>query len=150
MPRIRVVVVEDFKPFRELICETLAKRLNVRVLCAVSDGPEAVQRTAELKPDLIFLDIGLPTLNGLEAARQIRKLAPKSKIVFVSGESSPDVVQEALGVGAWGFVVKTRVGSDLLAALDAVLEGEHFVSPGLSVPSDPRLYRLNAMQPETH
>ena len=68
-----------------------------------------------------------------EAARQIRTLAPESKIVFVSQESSSEVVQEALNVGVWGYVVKIRVAGDLLAAVDAVLEGRHFVSVGLSI-----------------
>jgi DNA-binding NarL/FixJ family response regulator len=98
----------------------------------VSDGQEAVQRAEELKPDLILLDIGLPTLNGIEAARRIRKRAPESKIIFVSQESSLEVAREALNLGARGYVVKTRAASDLLAAVEAVLEGRQFVSGGLS------------------
>ena len=93
-----------------------------------SDGAEAVRQAEELKPDLILLDIGLPTLNGMAAARQIRKLAPDSKIIFVSQESSPDLVQEALSLGARGYVAKTRAASDLLAAVEEVLEGRPFVS----------------------
>lgn len=93
---------------------------------------DAVRSAEELRPDLILLDIGLPTLNGIAAARRIRKLSPKSKIIFVSQESSPDVVQEALNSGAWGYVVKTQAGTDLLAAVDAVLEGRQFVSAALS------------------
>jgi DNA-binding NarL/FixJ family response regulator len=80
----------------------------------------------ELKPDLILLDIGLPTLNGIEAARQIRKLVPESKIVFLSQESSADVVEEALATGAWGYVVKAKAESQLLAAVDAVILGQRF------------------------
>ena len=68
----------------------------------------------------------------MKTARQIRKLAPESKIIFVSQESSPDLVQEALNLGARGYVAKTRAASDLLAAIDAVLEGMQFVSSGLS------------------
>ena len=115
-------------PFRRFICSTLEKRPELQVVYEVSDGLEAVQKAEELKPDLILLDIGLPTLNGIEAARQIRNLAPESKIVFVSQESSADVVQAALGVGAWGYVVKTRAESDLLAAVETVLSGRQFVS----------------------
>jgi len=99
----------------------------------VSDGLEAVRRAEELNPDLILLDIGLPTLNGLEAARQIRKVAPASKIVFLTQETSADVMQEALILGARGYVVKIKAGIDLLAAVEAVLEGRRFVSDGLSV-----------------
>jgi DNA-binding NarL/FixJ family response regulator len=127
---VRVFVVDDFEPFRRFICSALGKRQELQVICEGADGQEAVQKAGELRPDLILLDIGLPTLTGIEAARKIRKLAPKSKIIFVSQESSPDVVQEALNVGARGYVFKTRAASDLLAAVEAVLEGRHFVSRG--------------------
>jgi DNA-binding NarL/FixJ family response regulator len=119
--------VEDFEPFRRFICSTLEKKSELQVVCEVSDGLEAVQKAEELQPDLILLDIGLPTLNGIEAARQIRKLAPEAKIIFVSQESSADVVQEALSLGALGYVVKTHAGSELLAAVDAVLLEKQFV-----------------------
>jgi DNA-binding NarL/FixJ family response regulator len=125
---IRVLVVEDFAPFRQFTRSTLGERADLQVICEVADGLEAVQKAEELKPDLILLDIGLPTLNGIEAARQIRKLAPESKIIFLTQESSADVVQEALGLGAWGYVVKTRAGSNLLAAVEAVLMEKQFVS----------------------
>jgi DNA-binding NarL/FixJ family response regulator len=127
VPRIRVLVVEDFAPFRRFICSTLEKKRELEVICEVSDGLEAVQKAEDLKPDLILLDIGLPTLNGIEAARQIRKLAPDAKIIFVSQESSADVVQEALSFGARGYVVKTHAGSELLAAVDEVLLEKQFV-----------------------
>jgi DNA-binding NarL/FixJ family response regulator len=130
---IRVLVVEDFAPFREFICSTLRKRPSLQIVGEVSDGLEAVRQAEELKPDLILLDIGLPTLNGIAAARQICKRAPESKIIFVSQESSPDVAQEALSLGARGYVLKTRAASDLLAAMEAVLHGAQFVSPGLLV-----------------
>jgi DNA-binding NarL/FixJ family response regulator len=123
-----VLVVEDFEPFRRFVCSTLRKTPKLRVVCEVSDGLEAVQKAEELKPDLILLDIGLPTLNGIEAARQIRKLAPESKILFLSQESSADIVQEALNLGALGYIVKAHVGSDLLDAVEAVTLGEQFVS----------------------
>ena len=104
-----------------------------------ADGLEAVQKAELLAPDLVLLDIGLPTLNGIEAARQIRKIVPKSKIIFVSQESSCEVVHEALDFGAWGYVLKARAATDLLAAVDAVLEGRHFLSFGLSIwTSSPR------------
>jgi DNA-binding NarL/FixJ family response regulator len=125
---IRIIVVEDFAPFRKLICSILGKEPGLQIIAEVSDGLEAVQKAAELKPDLILLDIGLPNLNGIAAARQIREVAPNSKIIFVSQESSPDVVEEALRVGNCGYVVKTKAGSDLLDAVDAVLAGRRFVS----------------------
>ena len=130
MSSIRVLVVEDFAPFRKFIRSTLSREPGLQIIGEVSDGLEAVQKAEELRPELILLDIGLPTLNGMRAARQIRKLAPESKIVFLTQESSADVVQEALSLGAWGYVLKKRAAIDLLAAVDAVLEGRQFVSGG--------------------
>jgi len=125
-------VVDDFEPFRRFVSSTLGRRPELQVIGEASDGLEAVQKAQELKPDLILLDVGLPTLNGIEVARQVSKLAPKSKIIFLTQESSADVVQEALSLGAWGYVVKTTAAIDLLAAVDAVQEGSQFVSGGLS------------------
>src|SRR6266436_2651248 len=108
MGSVRVLVVEDFASFRRFICSTLATNPDLQVICEVADGLEAVEKAEELKPNLILLDIGLPSLNGIDAARQIRRCAPKSKIIFLTQESSADVVQEALSLGALGYVSKTR------------------------------------------
>lgn len=103
----------------------------MQIVAEVSDGLEAIQQAEELKPDLILLDIGLPTLNGIEAAREIRKLAPESKIIFVTQESLADVVQEALSMGVLGYVLKAQAGTDLIAAVEAVIEGRQFLSSSL-------------------
>ena len=104
----------------------------MQLVGGVWDGLQAVRKAEELRPDLIVLDIGLPSLNGIEAARRIRKLSPKSKILFVSQESSADVIQEALGTGAHGYVFKTDAGRELVEGVNAVLRGEHFVSKRFS------------------
>jgi DNA-binding NarL/FixJ family response regulator len=127
-----VLVIEDYEPFRCFICSTLRKRSGLQIVGEIADGLEAVQKAEELQPDLVVLDIGLPSLNGIEAARRIRKLSPESKILFVSQESSGDVLQEALALGALGYVVKTHAGSELLAAVGAVLGGRQYISSGLS------------------
>jgi DNA-binding NarL/FixJ family response regulator len=121
---VRVLVVEDFEPFRQLVCATLGKRPDLQVVGEASDGLEAVQKAVELEPDLILLDIGLPTLNGIEAARQIRELVPESKIIFLSVESSADFIQEVLDLGAWGYIMKANAGRDLLVAVETVLSGK--------------------------
>jgi DNA-binding NarL/FixJ family response regulator len=125
---VRILLVEDFQPFRKLIRTLLDGKPGLQIIAEVADGQEAVHRAAELKPALILLDIGLPSLNGLDAARQIRELSPDSKILFVSQEFSPEVVQEAMNLGASGYVLKPRLASDLLPAVDAVLRGKIFVS----------------------
>src|SRR6266850_7865867 len=84
---IRVLVVEDYEPFRRYVCSTLGKIPGLHVVGLASDGLEAVQKAEELQPDLVLLDIGLPTLNGIDAARRIGKVAPQSKILFLSQES---------------------------------------------------------------
>jgi DNA-binding NarL/FixJ family response regulator len=128
---VRVIVVEDFAPFREFVRSRLGKYPGVQIIGEASDGLEAVRLAEDLKPELILLDIGLPKVDGIAAARQIRKLSPESKIVFVSQESSSDVVQEALNLGAWGYVLKRKAAIDLLAAVEAVIQGTKFVSSGL-------------------
>lgn len=120
-------MVEDSEPFRNFICSTIGKRPGLQIVGEVGDGLEAVQSAEKLRPDLIVLDIGLPFLNGIEVARRIRKLSAESKLLFVSQESSVDVVQEALGTGAHGYVVKTDAGSELLEGVSAVLQGQQFV-----------------------
>jgi DNA-binding NarL/FixJ family response regulator len=128
---VRILVVEDHKQFRQFVCSTLEKGIELVVIGEVSDGQEAVFKAKELQPDLILLDIGLPGLNGIEAARQICKLAPKSKIVFLSQESSSDVAQRAFSVGAMGYVVKSKASSELLPAVGAAMGGKLFFSAGL-------------------
>jgi DNA-binding NarL/FixJ family response regulator len=121
-----LLLVDDFEPWRRFVASTLKHKLQF--IREASDGFEAVQRAQELQPDLIVLDIGLPKLNGIEAARQIRKIAPQSKILFLTENNSPDIEAEALSLGAKGYVVKSDAGSDLLAAVEAVLHDEQFVS----------------------
>ena len=135
---VRVLVVEDYEPFRRFVCSTLGKRPQLQIVGEVSEGLEAVRKAEELQPDLILLDVGLPTLNGIESARQIRKLSPESEILFVSQESSADVVQEAFPLAALGYVVKPHPRTELLAAVEAVCQGRRFVGAGLEghVPSE--------------
>jgi len=125
---VRILVVDDFEMFRQFVVELLGKRPEIQVVGEASDGLEALQKAVELRPDLILLDIGLPSLNGIEVARQMPSLVPESKIIFLTQETSADVVQEALGLGARGYVTKTKALADLFAAVEAVLSGKTFVS----------------------
>jgi DNA-binding NarL/FixJ family response regulator len=130
---IRVLVAEDYPAFRRYLVSTLHSRADFQVVCEVADGSEAVQKARELQADLILLDIGLPSLNGIEAARRIRSVSPNSKILFVSENHFSDVIEEALRTGALGYVVKSDAASDLLPAVEAVLQGKKFVSASVSV-----------------
>ena len=129
---VRVLIVEDYQPFRQFIATQLQTNPQLRIVKEACDGAEAVEQAQELQPDLILLDIGLPTLNGIEAARRIRKVSRTSKILFVSENRSPDIAEEALRTGAGGYVVKSDAGSELLLAIDAVLRGKQFVSASLN------------------
>ena len=119
---VQILVVDDYEPFRRFLHRKLQSRPELQIVSEASDGVQAVRKAEELQPDLILLDIGLPKLNGIEAARQIRKSAPQSRIIFVSQESSPDIAEEALSLGTCGYVVKSKAEHDLLATVDAVLE----------------------------
>ena len=129
---IHILVVDDYEPIRRFLCSELSNQPRLQIISEASDGLEAVQMAQDLQPDLILLDVGLPTLNGIEAARRIRKLSPNSKILFVSQQSSPDLVQAALETGALGYVVKSDAGGELLPAVEAVLRGQRFVSSSLA------------------
>jgi len=126
----RILVVEDFKPFRVLVSSLLREKRELYVVYEVSDGLEAVRRALDLNPDLILMDIGLPKLNGLEAARQIREIIPQSKIVFLTQETSAEVVEEARNLGASGYIHKSQAANELFPVVTAVLRGEQFESGG--------------------
>ena len=128
---VRVLVADDFEPWRRLLHTLLRDKPELQVICEVSDGLEAVQKASELQPDLILLDIGLPMLNGIEAARRIRKLAPNSKILFVSENYSMDIARETLSAGGCAYVIKSDAGSDLMLAVDAAFLGKQFISARL-------------------
>jgi CheY-like chemotaxis protein len=130
---LRILVAEDHAPFRRLICTALQRRAEFQTIEAL-DGLEAVQKAEALQPDVILLDINLPKLHGFEVARQIPSLAPHARLLFMSQESSPDIVRKALSLGADGYVQKLSAGADLLPAIDTVLDGRRFVSRSLAFP----------------
>jgi DNA-binding NarL/FixJ family response regulator len=133
MPLARTLIVEDYADLRNLLRSTLQQDTECIVIGEAVDGMQAVQQAEELQPDLILLDLSLPKLNGMEAFRRIRKLSPRSKIVILSQDSSPEVVKETLRLGAVGYLLKSDA-VDLPLALDAVLHREVFVSRRLRNP----------------
>jgi DNA-binding NarL/FixJ family response regulator len=121
-----ILVVDDFELFRRSIRFVLQSRPDMQIVGEASDGLEAVQKAAELKPQLILLDAGLPKMSGISAAREIRKLVPDSKIILMSYESDSDVVQDTLSLGISGYFVKTSGENELLAAVEAVARDERY------------------------
>ena len=129
---IRFLVADDFSPWRRFVSSLILPKMpEWHIVCEVSDGIEAVIKAQELKPDIILMDIGLPGLNGIEAARQISKIASDSKILFLSAFDSPEVVEEALNTGASGYVAKLDAANELTMAVEAIFQGKQFVSSGL-------------------
>jgi len=133
----RVLVVDDSPEWQRLVQTQLDEHPHLLVSGFASDGMEAVEKAHQLQPDLILLDVGMPRLNGIDAARQIRDLAPRSLILFVSQNTDPDVVFNSHRAGGRGFVLKTAVVRDLVAAVEAVLRGESFISRELVDNEDP-------------
>jgi len=129
---IRVLVVDDYDPWRRFIRLTLLAQERLQIVGEATDGPEALRQVQELQPDLILLDIGLSTSNGIEVARHIRAVSPKSCILFVSENRSLEIVEEALSTGAGGYVVKSNAASELLRAVKTVMEGGQFVSSSVA------------------
>lgn len=127
---VRILVVDDFAPWRHFVSTIAQITPGWHVIGEASDGLEAVQKAEELTPDLILLDISLPMLNGIEAARQIRKVAPNSKILFVSTYASREIAEGALDTGADGYLVKADAG-ELAKAVEAVFQGKRYISTRL-------------------
>lgn len=116
-----ILVVDDYEPFRRFVSSLLRHSLKSLIIVEASDGLEAIEKVETQHPDAVLMDIGLPKLDGIQAARRILKLSPESKILFVSQESRADVVKEAMGIGACGYVVKMQAARELLPAVDLAL-----------------------------
>ena len=128
---VRILAVDDFEPWRHSVRSMLKRQAELRLVGEVADGMEAVQKAEELQPDLVLLDIGLPKLNGIEAARRIRQVVPDTKIIFLTLNRDADLLQAALDSSANGYVLKANAASELRPAIEAVLQGQQFVSSGL-------------------
>jgi DNA-binding NarL/FixJ family response regulator len=123
--------LEDHGPFRRVICELLRQRGDLLIVGEAADGLDAICQAEALRPDVVMLDIGLPMLNGIEVAGRIRANVPDAKLMFVTNESSLEVVEQAFSRGAHGYVYKPRAQRDVLPVLDTIIRGGRFVSGGL-------------------
>jgi DNA-binding NarL/FixJ family response regulator len=126
LEEMRVLVVDDHETVRRGVCSILETRKDVEICGEASNGQEAVDKTSELKPDLIVLDLTMPVLDGFSAARQIRTILPEVPILILSMHEGKSIVRAAQQAGVQGFVTKSEAGSVLLKAVDAVLQGRTF------------------------
>jgi len=132
MASIRLVIVDDHEVARRGMRSVVGGNSNLEVVAETADGEQAVEMARALRPDIVLLDISLPGISGIEAARRIRDVSPESRIVFVSQHDSLRMAKDALKIGACGYVVKSDAGRDLLTAIQAAREGRVFVSRTLA------------------
>jgi DNA-binding NarL/FixJ family response regulator len=121
MAGVRILVADDHEVVRRGVCTLLESHPGWEICCEVGDGREAVEKVAELKPDIVILDIGMPRLNGLEAARQILKTDPRQRVLVLTISDAEQVVQEVLKAGARGFLLKSDAAKEVVSAVDALL-----------------------------
>jgi DNA-binding NarL/FixJ family response regulator len=129
MERQQILVADDHALMLDGFCTLLEPKYEV--VGTASDGRELVEAAIRLLPELIILDITMPILNGIDAARAIRKHFPEAKLIFVTMHTSPTYLQAALEAGANGYVLKSSGRSEILAAVEAVLNGSRYITPGL-------------------
>jgi len=127
---VRVLAVDDSAPWRGFVAAHLQEQ-SVQVVGTAADGSEAVHEARALRPDIVIMDVWMSKLNGLAATREISRVAPESRILIVTNETDPGIVQAAFAVGARGYVLKSMVAVDLLRAVETIARGELFVGRGL-------------------
>lgn len=131
MSSIRILLVDDVESWRLSVSSMLRAEPSFEVVFETSDGLKAVQAAEKLHPVVVLLDIGLPGLNGIQAGGWIRRVAPFAKIVFVTMERDPEIVEAAWRLGARGYVLKSDAARELVAAIQSVVRGEKFLSRSL-------------------
>jgi DNA-binding NarL/FixJ family response regulator len=132
----RVLIVDDYEPWRRELCSAIEANGRWLLVAEAADGASAVEQARALRPDLILLDVSLPSLNGIEAAQRILAENPALRILFLSEHRSCEIVHAALATGARGYVVKADAARELLSAMEAVVGGRSFTSRSASVHHD--------------
>ena len=129
--RIRIVLADDHVLVRQSL-RSLLEREGFQVVAEASDGQQAVRDVASLQPDVAIMDISMPTVNGLNAAREMSRSSPKTKTILLTQHDESQYIREALEVGVKGYVLKNQVANDLLVAIQQVTRGQVYLSPGVS------------------
>ncbi len=127
----RVLLADDHQVVRQGV-KALLEREEFEIVAEASDGQEAVSRARDLKPDLAVLDLGMPLLNGLDAAREIARVSPRTRAILLTMYTEDPYVIEALRAGIKGYVLKTQAARDLVQAMREVSQGKTYLSPGIS------------------
>lgn len=125
---VRVLVVDDFRPFRQWVRSKLETEQKFEIVAEAAGALEGIRKAKELTPDLIVLDVTLPDITGIEAAKELCRIVPSAKIIFLSRHADADIAQCALSSGAKGYVTKSDAERDFFPALQEVLAGRKFVS----------------------
>jgi DNA-binding NarL/FixJ family response regulator len=129
MARVRVLVADDNEAIRDILTSMLSSEFDV--IRAVSDGGAALAAATQLLPDVAILDISMPVLNGIEVARQIKDTAANIAVVFLTTSSDLDTFQAASETGSLAYVLKHRLRTDLVQAINLALSGSRFLSAGV-------------------
>jgi two-component system invasion response regulator UvrY len=134
--RTRVLVVDDHDIVRKGLCQIIASVPEFDIVCETASGEDAVEKAQEHLPDIVLLDISLPGISGIEAARRIRAVSPASRLLFVSQHNSIHMVREALSAGGAGYLLKSEAGRELLSAIRSIQSGVQYVSEAIASPRD--------------
>ena len=129
-----VLVVDDFEPWRGYLRTALRATVKWKIVDEAADGPEAIQKAEALKPDLILLDVGLPTLSGIKVAEKILASNPTQRILFISEHRS--LAEGAMATGASGYIIKSDAGLELFPAMEAIVKGRRFVGASIALPAE--------------
>ena len=127
----RIILADDHAIVRQGI-KSLLEREGLQVVAEASDGREAIKYAEALSPDVVVMDIGMPMLNGMEAARELARCCPKVKPILLTQHDEPQYVSAALKSGVKGYVLKSQITADLVQAIHQVLRGQVYLSPGIS------------------
>lgn len=128
---VRVLLADDHALVRQGL-RSLLERSSFQVVSEASDGREAIRQCAQLLPDVVVMDISMPTLNGVDAARELRKSSPRTRIVLLTQHSEDIYVSEAIEAGVHGYVLKSQASGDLVLAIQEVVAGRVYLSPGVA------------------
>jgi len=130
MKKARIILADDHTILLDALKNLIEPEFDVVALC--SDGRELIKAAAELNPSVVVLDIGMPTMNGLNAGQRLRQILPTVKLVYLTMNQDPDMASEAFRLGASAYLLKTSAGSELIRALREVVRGGTYITPAMT------------------